>query len=86
MERKQISKEEIETITQLQQSLRTASLGGDSTTAMNGELQDLIASGKVDMEVLGKAILMQKVLSATGLSPEDLGKALLMQQVSSWSN
>ena len=32
------------------------------------------------MEVLGKAILMQKILSASGLSPEDLGKAILLQQ------
>ena len=32
------------------------------------------------MEVLGKAVLMQKILSASGLSTEDLGKAILLQQ------
>jgi len=32
----------------------------------------MIASGQVDFELLGKAVLMQKVLSATGLDPEDL--------------
>jgi hypothetical protein len=38
----------------------------------NGDLREMIASGKVDLELLGKAVLMQKVLSATGLDPEDL--------------
>ena len=47
---------------------------------LSEELQNLIAAGEVDMEILGKAVLMQKILGASGLSPEDLGKAILLQQ------
>ena len=33
----------------------------------------------MDGNILQKAILMQKILSASGISPEDLGKAILLQ-------
>ena len=46
----------------------------------SGDLRELIASGQVDLEALGKAVLMQKALSASGLSPEHLAKALIMQK------
>ncbi len=46
----------------------------------SGDLGELVASGQVDLEALGRAVLMQKVLSATGLSPEHLAKALVMQK------
>ena len=46
----------------------------------SGDLRELIASGKVDLESLGRAVLMQKALSASGLSPEHLAKALIMQK------
>ena len=48
--------------------------------SFSGDLRELIASGQVDLEALGKAVLMQKALSASGLSPEHLAKALIMQK------
>lgn len=75
LERKSVSAEDIEAIAQMQKALRDGNLALESE-----ELQHLIAKGEVDMEILGRAVLMQKILSASGLSPEDLGKAILMQQ------
>ncbi len=78
LEKKAVSKEEIEAISQLQKSLKSGNL--DGFVGADGNLVNLIASGEVDMAVLGKAVLMQKILSASGLSTEDLGKAILLQQ------
>eukprot|EP00090_Calanus_glacialis_P025317 TRINITY_DN39537_c0_g1_i1.p1 TRINITY_DN39537_c0_g1~~TRINITY_DN39537_c0_g1_i1.p1 ORF type:complete len:1272 (+),score=291.20 TRINITY_DN39537_c0_g1_i1:133-3816(+) len=72
MEKKGCTKEDIEKMIQLQKSLN----GGDK---LNCNLNDLLSSGKVDANLLQKALLMQKILSASGLSPEDLGKAFLLQ-------
>ena len=74
LENRKITKEEIENITNLQKSLRTGGLCNDP------ELQGLISSGQVDLEVLGKAVLMQKLLTNSGLTMEDLGKAAILQQ------
>ena len=74
LERRNITKEEIDTIAKLQKSLR----GGGLENAP--ELQKLISDGKVDMDVLGKAVLMQKILLTSGLTAEDLGKAAILQQ------
>merc|ERR1712223_327473 len=74
LENRKITKEEIENITSLQKSLRTGGLCNDP------ELQGLISSGQVDLEVLGKAVLMQKLLTNSGLTMEDLGKAAILQQ------
>ena len=66
----------------MQKALRDGNLAfasGDPSE-LSEELQNLIAKGEVDMDILGKAVLMQKLLSASGLSPEDLGKAILLQQ------
>lgn len=78
LENRSVCKEDIEAISKMQKTLRSGNLGvfGEG----GDELQHLIAAGEVDMEILGKAILMQKILSASGLSPEDLGKAILLQQ------
>ena len=68
----------------MQKALREGNLAFASSgdpSELSDELQNLIASGEVDMDILGKAVLMQKLLSASGLSPEDLGKAILLQQV-----
>jgi len=77
MEKKGCSKEEIEKVIQLQKSLSGGMLGGGDK--LNCNLSDLFSSGKVDANLLQKALLMQKILSASGLSPEDLGKAFLLQ-------
>jgi plasmid maintenance system antidote protein VapI len=74
LQNRNITKQEIENITNLQQSLRAGGLANDP------ELQGLISSGQVDLEVLGKAVLMQKLLTSSGLSIDDLGKAALLQQ------
>ena len=74
LKNKKITKEEIENITNLQQSLRTGGL------ANAPELQGLISSGQVDLEVLGKAVMMQKLLTSSGLTIDDLGKAAILQQ------
>lgn len=82
LERKSVSKEDIEAISKIQKALRNGNfgLGDGQSTNITEELQHLIAKGEVDMEILGKAVLMQKILSASGLSPVDLGKAILLQQ------
>ena len=76
LERKSsVTAEDLENISKLQESLRSGNFAIEET-----HLDSLVAAGSVNMEVLGKAMLMQKILSASGLSPEDLGKAMLMQQ------
>jgi len=77
MEKKGCTKEDIEKMIQLQKSLNGGMLGGGDK--LNCNLTDLLSSGKVDANLLQKALLMQKILSASGLSPEDLGKAFLLQ-------
>ena len=74
LQNRNITKQEIENITNLQHSLRAGGLVNAP------ELVGLISSGQVDLEVLGKAVLMQKVLTSSGLSIEDLGKAAILQQ------
>ena len=78
MEKKGCGKDEIEKIIQLQKSLSCGIIGGVGEK-MNGNFADILTSGKIDAALLQKAILMQKILSASGLSPEDLGKAFLLQ-------
>ena len=78
MEKKGCSKDEIEKIIQLQRSLGSGVMGG-AGEKLNGGFAELLASGKVDASLLQKALLMQKILSASGLSAEDLGKAFLLQ-------
>merc|ERR1719232_1425898 len=78
MEKKGCTKEEIEKIIQLQKSLSCGIVGGNGEK-MNGNFADILTSGKIDAALLQKAILMQKILAASGLSPEDLGKAFLLQ-------
>ena len=85
LERRSVNTEDIEAISKIQKALRDGKLGfggnGDGDASkITDELKNLIAAGEVDLEILGKAILMQKILSASGLSPEDLGKAILLQQ------
>ena len=83
LEKRSVNKEDIEAISKIQKALRDGKLGfgGDGDASkISDELNNLIAAGEVDLEILGKAILMQKILSASGLSPEDLGKAILLQQ------
>merc|ERR1712106_417136 len=70
MEKKGCTKEDIEKMIQLQKSLNGGMLGGGDK--LNCNLTDLLSSGKVDANLLQKALLMQKILSASGLSPEDL--------------
>ena len=74
VETRNITKHDIDNLAKLQQSLR----GGGLSNA--DDLKDLISAGNVDLEVLGKAVLMQKILSASGLSAEDLAKAAILQQ------
>ena len=77
MEKKGCSKEEIEKMVQLQKSLNAGVLAlGDKLGAKMG---DIFGNGQVDGNLLQKAILMQKILSAAGISAEDLGKAFLLQ-------
>ena len=85
LEKRSVNKEDIEAISKIQKALRNGKLGfggnGDGDASkITDELKNLIAAGEVDLEILGKAILMQKILSVSGLSPEDLGKAILLQQ------
>merc|ERR1712223_1120918 len=82
LEKRAVSKEDIEAISQMQKALREGNkaFGSGDASKISDELQQMIAAGEVDMEILGKAVLMQKILSASGLSPEDLGKAILLQQ------
>ena len=83
LEKKSVSREDIEAISKMTNTLRSGNLGfgneGD-VSKITSELKNLIASGEIDLEILGKAVLMQKILSVSGLSPEDLGKAILLQQ------
>ena len=79
MEKKGCGKDEIEKIIQLQKSLSGGLVTGSGQDKMTGSLADMLASGKVDAALLQKALLMQKILAASGLSPEDLGKAFLLQ-------
>ena len=74
LENRNITKEEVNNITMLQQSLRKGGLLHEP------ELQGLISAGQVDLDVLGKAVLMQKILTASGLSAEDLAKTAILQQ------
>ena len=77
MEKKGCTKEEIENMVLLQKSLNAGVLAlGDK---LGGKIGDILGSGQVDGNLLQKAILMQKILSAAGISPEDLGKAFLLQ-------
>ena len=77
MAKKGCSKDEIEKMILLQKSLNAGVLAlGDKFNCKAG---DLLSSGQVDANLLQKAILMQKILSAAGISPEDLGKAFLLQ-------
>ena len=82
MAHKGCSKEDIEKIINLQRSLRSGvlALGSDKFGASSPA--DLMSSGAMGMDagLLAKALLMQKILSVSGLSPEDLGKAFLLQQ------
>ena len=83
LEKRHVSKDDIEAISKIQKALRNGNLGfgGESDASkITDELKNLIAAGEVDLEILGKAVLMQKILSVSGLSPEDLGKAILLQQ------
>merc|ERR1719412_3120898 len=83
LEKRHVSKDDIEAISKIQKALRNGNLGfgGESDASkITDELKNLIAAGEVDLEILGKAVLMQKILSVCGLSPEDLGKAILLQQ------
>ena len=77
MAKRGCTKEEIEKMLQLQRSLNGGVLAGGDKHATG--LGDLFASGMVDADLLQKALVMQKVLAACGLSPEDLGKAFLLQ-------
>jgi len=77
MEKKGCSKEDIEKMLQLQKSLNGGVIGGGEK--FNCNINTLLSSGNVDANLLQKALLMQKILSASGLSPEDLGKAFLLQ-------
>ena len=76
LEKKGCGKDEIEKIIQLQKSLNC---GLGSADKLNGNIADMLTSGKVDASLLQKAILMQKILAASGLSPEDLAKTFLLQ-------
>ena len=77
MAKRGCTKEEIEKMLQLQRSLNGGVLAGGDKHGTG--LGDLFASGMVDADLLQKALVMQKVLAACGLSPEDLGKAFLLQ-------
>jgi hypothetical protein len=77
MARKGCSKEDIEKMLQLQRSL-TGGVAASGDKLGTG-LTDMFASGLVDAALLQKAMVMQKVLAACGLSPDDLGKAFLLQ-------
>ena len=76
LEQKGCGKEEIEKIIQLQKSLNCGAGPGDK---LNGTMAEILSSGKVDSGLLQKAILMQKILAASGLAPEDLAKTFLLQ-------
>merc|ERR1719436_1281617 len=76
LEKKGCGKDEIEKIIQLQKSLNG---GLGSADKLNGNIADMLTSGKVDASLLQKAILMQKILAASGLAPEDLAKTFLLQ-------
>ena len=73
MSKKGCSKDEIEKMLSLQKSLNAG------LSAIGDKLEDLLGEGALDGNLLQKAILMQKILSASGISPEDLGKAILLQ-------
>ena len=77
MEKKGCSKDEIEKIIQLQKSMSCGIVGPGEK--INGGFAEMLASGNVDANLLQKALLMQKILAASGLSPEDLGKVFLLQ-------
>ena len=60
---------------------RSGNLGGGEDGSKDlASLQELIASGSIDLKVLENAVIVQKVLTASGLSPEDMGKAALVQK------
>ena len=62
-------------------SNRSGNLGGGEDGSKDlASLQELIASGSIDLKVLENAVIVQKVLTASGLSPEDMGKAALVQK------
>jgi hypothetical protein len=73
MEKKGCSREDIEKMLSLQKSLNAG------LSSMGDKLGDILGDGGLDGNLLQKAILMQKILSASGISPEDLGKAILLQ-------
>jgi len=77
MAKKGCSREDIEKMMQLQRSLNGGVFAGSDK--LGSGLCDMFSSGMVDANLLQKALLMQKVLSACGLSAEDLGKAFLLQ-------
>ena len=77
MTKKGCTKEDIDKMIHLQKSLNAGVLAlGDK---FGCKANDLLSGGQVDANLLQKAILMQKILSAAGISPEDLGKAFLLQ-------
>jgi hypothetical protein len=88
MASKGCSKEDIDKIIGLQRSLRAGVValgGGNDKFSAAGDLLSscgslLASGGGMDAGLLAKALLIQKILAASGLSPEDLGKAFLLQQ------
>ena len=56
LEKKSVCKEDIEAISQMQKALRDGNLafGSGDPNGISEELQHLIASGEVDMDILGK--------------------------------
>jgi len=79
MMHKGCSKEDIEKIIGLQCSLKAGVLSISSDKFGGSKTTDIFNSGQIEASLLSKALLMQKILSASGLSPEDLGKAFLLQ-------
>jgi alkylhydroperoxidase/carboxymuconolactone decarboxylase family protein YurZ len=78
MMHKGCSKDDIEKIIALQRSLKAGVLALGTDKFGSGNSGEFLA-GQIDAGLLGKALLMQKILSISGLSPEDLGKAFLLQ-------